>query len=214
MEHNPSWEADSRSRRQKIPRLLWNQKFHCRIHKRLTLVIVLSQLKPLHTYTSYLYKIHFNIIILSTLRRSEWSLLLMFIEYIFHVFIISSMCATCPAYLILLVLITILTGLFGEEYKLWRYSLCNFLHPPVTSYLLGLNILLSTLFLCTLNVGCVPRQQVSSLCKTTRTILFLDRRREYKRFFFQLASTVLIGPWPSLMDFSIHNIRDYEMKSS
>jgi hypothetical protein len=23
-------------------------------------------------------------------------------------------------------------------------------------------------------------------------------------FFFQLASTVLIGPWPSLMDFSIH----------
>jgi hypothetical protein len=26
----------------------------------------------------------------------------------------------------------------------------------------------------------------------------------YKEFFFQLASTVLIGPWPSLMDFSIH----------
>jgi hypothetical protein len=36
--------------------------------------------------------------------------------------------------------------LFGEGYKLWRSSLCNFPHHHVTTSLLGQNILLSTLF--------------------------------------------------------------------
>jgi len=38
---------------------------------------------------------------------------------------------------------------FGTEYKLWSFwssSLCSFLQPPTTSFLLGPNILLSTLF--------------------------------------------------------------------
>jgi hypothetical protein len=50
--------------------------------------------------------------------------------------------ATCPAYLILLALITL--TILGEEYKPCISSLCNFLQPPVTSSLLGPNILLST----------------------------------------------------------------------
>jgi hypothetical protein len=36
--------------------------------------------------------------------------------------------------------------IFGDEYKIWRFSLCIFLHSPVTSSLFGLNILLRTLF--------------------------------------------------------------------
>jgi hypothetical protein len=36
--------------------------------------------------------------------------------------------------------------------KLWSSSLCSFLQPPVTSSLLGPNILVSTLFLNTLSL--------------------------------------------------------------
>jgi hypothetical protein len=52
-------------------------------------------------------------------------------------------CAKCPAHLIL-DLIT--WTLLDKEYRLLSYSLCCFPHSPVTSSLLGPNILLSTLF--------------------------------------------------------------------
>jgi len=55
--------------------------------------------------------------------------------------------ATCPAHLMLLDMITqIILG----EYRSLSTSLCSFLHSPVTSSLLGPNILHSTIFLLTL----------------------------------------------------------------
>jgi hypothetical protein len=57
--------------------------------------------------------------------------------------------ATCPAHFILLYFIT--RKILGEEYRLFRSSLCNFFHCPVTSSLLGSNIL-NTLFLNTLSL--------------------------------------------------------------
>jgi hypothetical protein len=57
--------------------------------------------------------------------------------------LLTPVCATCTAYLILLNLIT--QTIFGEQYRSLGSSLC-FLHSPVTSSLLGPNILFSTLF--------------------------------------------------------------------
>ena len=52
--------------------------------------------------------------------------------------------ATCPASLILIDLI--IRKIFGEQYRSLSSSLCRFLHSPVTSSLLGPNILLKPLF--------------------------------------------------------------------
>jgi len=62
--------------------------------------------------------------------------------------------ATCPARLIFLDFIT--RAILGEEYRSLSSSLCSFLHSPVTSSLLGPNILLNTLFSHTLSLRFSP----------------------------------------------------------
>jgi len=60
--------------------------------------------------------------------------------------------------------------MFSEDYRSLSSSLCGFLHSPVTSSLLGPNILLSTLFSNTLSL----RSSLSvSNHKTTGKILVL-----------------------------------------
>jgi hypothetical protein len=58
--------------------------------------------------------------------------------------------ATCPAHLIVLDFTT--RTILGKEYRSFSSSLCNFLHYPVTSSLLGPNTLLNTLFSNTLSL--------------------------------------------------------------
>ena len=103
----------------------------------------------------------------------------------------SPICATCPAHLILYF---ITRTILGEEYKSFSSSLwlCNLIHSPVTSSLLGPNILLNTMFSNTLSFlsSSNVSDQVSHPYKTTGKIIvlfilifkFLDSNLEDKRF--------------------------------
>jgi hypothetical protein len=63
---------------QDIPSILWNQKVHCRIHKSHRLVIILSQISPVHTTPSYLTKIYLTIIV-TIYKQAIWPVFLAFL---------------------------------------------------------------------------------------------------------------------------------------
>jgi len=98
--------------------------------------------------------------------------------------------ATCPAHLIFLDLI--IRTILGEEYRSLNLSLCSSLHSLVTSFLLGPNILLSTMFSNTLSLrsSLNVSDLVSHPYKTTVKIIilyvlifiFLDNKLEDKTF--------------------------------
>jgi len=87
--------------------------------------------------------------------------------------LLSPIRATCPVHLILLDLI--IRTILGEASRSLNFSLCNYLHSPVISSLLGPDILLSTLFSNTLSLrsSLNVSDQVSHPYKTTVKIKIL-----------------------------------------
>jgi len=187
MVHSPSWEAEWFAASQEIPHILWNPKVHYCIHKPLPPVPILGQPNPVHIPASHLLEIHPNISLGLPIGLFPSG----FPTKTLYSSLSSPIHPTCPAHLILLDFIT--RTILGEEYRSFSSLLCSLLHSPITSSLLGPNILLNTIFsytlsfLSSLNVS----DQVSHPYKTTGKIIvlcilifkFLDSNLEDKRFY-------------------------------
>ena len=138
MVQSPYWEANRFAASQEIPRISRNPNDHYRTHKRPPPVPILGQPNPVHIPTSHLLEIHPNIIHPSTPRSPQWSFPPVSLPTTYTP-LSSPIRATCPAHLILLDFIT--RTILGEDYISFSSSLCILLLPPVTSSLLGVNIL-------------------------------------------------------------------------
>ena len=158
MVQSPSWEANWFAASQEIPCILWNPKVHYRTHKRPPPVPILGQPNPVHIPSSYLLEIHPNIIHPSTPRSPQWSLSLRFPHQdpIRPPLLTHKRHMPSPSH----------SSRFyhphniGWEYRSFSSTLCNLLHSPVTSSLLGPNILLNTIFSNTLSfVSCLTSSE-------------------------------------------------------
>jgi len=173
MEQSPSWETNRLATSQENPCIVWNPKVHYRIHNCPTPVPVLSQLDSVHIPTSHFLKIHLNTILPFTTESSKLLFSSGFPTKTMYAPLFYTISATCPVHFILLDFIT--RTILGEEYKSFSSSLCSFLHSPVTSSLLGPNILLNTLFSISLSLRSFLNvsDQVSHPYTTTGKIIIL-----------------------------------------
>ena len=197
MVQSPPWAANWFAASQEISCISRNPKVHYRTHKRPPPVSILGQPNPVHIPTSHLRQIHPNIHP-STPRSPQWSPSLQFPHQDPIHPLSSPIRVTCPAHLILLDFIT--RTILGEGCRSFSSSLCSLLHSPVTSSLLGPNILINTMFSYTLSFlsSRNVNDQVSHPYKTTGKIIvlyilmfiFLDINLEDKRCRYRMIASI------------------------
>ena len=104
-------------------------KFHYYVHKNPPVIPILSQLNSVHTLSSCVSNVYSVIVLASMPTSSKWAISFRFTHqnsaYI-YIYLFSPICAACPAPLILHLITQII---FGEKYKSWRSSMCNFSSP-------------------------------------------------------------------------------------
>ena len=144
MVQSPSWEANWFAASQEIPRISRNPRVHYRTHKRPPPISILGPPNPVHIPTSHLLEIHPNIIHPSAPRSPQWSPSLRFHHQdpIHPLLLTHTRHIPSPSH----------SSRFYHPHNIgWGVqiissSLRNLLHSPVTSSLLGPNILLNAVF--------------------------------------------------------------------
>ena len=173
MEQIPSWEANRFSTSQESPRILWNPNvvttFTSARQLSLSWASSIQSLPPHPTSwrSIVLLSSHLRVGLPSSIFPPD------FLTNTLYTPPLSPIRARCPAHLILLDFMT--RKILGKEYRSLSSSLCNFLHSPVTSCLLGPNTLLNTLLSNTLShrSSLNVSEQVSHPYRKTGSVIIL-----------------------------------------
>jgi len=136
-EQNPSWEVISCSASQDTACLLWDRNVHYHVHRNSPQVPILNQMNLIHTHPPYFYNIHSNINLPSMSRSSKWSVPFRFPnqKYVCTSHLFQMCCMPHHPH-------SPWSDNTNTWWRVtwWSFSLYNFLQPPITSSILGLDM--------------------------------------------------------------------------